>query len=60
VAAFTKGDLEAAGRAHLAPERMTVVAVGDRAAIEPQLAKLGLGAIAYRDADGREAAPSRP
>jgi hypothetical protein len=29
--------------AHLHPEQLTAVVVGDRAAVEPQLAELGLG-----------------
>ena len=49
---------------HLIPERMLVVAVGDRSVIEPQIAKLNLGTIVYRDADGKEiaasAAPTAP
>jgi zinc protease len=40
-------------RRHLHPENMIVVAVGDRATIEPQIAELGLGAITHRDADGK-------
>jgi zinc protease len=38
---------------HLAPERTLVVAVGDRATIEPQVEALGLGAIEYRDLTGQ-------
>jgi zinc protease len=40
-------------RRHLDPGSMIVVAVGDRAQIEPQIAELELGAITYRDADGK-------
>jgi len=34
------------------PERMIVVAVGDRAKVEPELAKLNLGPVEVRDAEG--------
>ena len=60
VNAFTKADLESVAWRHLTPDRMTIVAVGDRATIEPQIAKLGLGAIAFRDPDGREIPPAKP
>jgi len=51
--ALTAEEVFAATRRHVDPERLLIVAVGDRAAVEPQLADLGLGAIAYRDADAR-------
>jgi len=35
------------------PARMTLVVVGDRATIEPELRKLNIGAIEFRDADGK-------
>jgi zinc protease len=41
-----------AARKYLAPSRMTLVVVGDRATIEPELKKLNLGPIEVRDADG--------
>jgi len=31
---------------------MVVVVVGDRAKVEPEIRKLNLGTIEYRDADG--------
>ena len=40
-------------QARLVPARMVTVVVGDRGAVEPELRKLNLGAIEYRDADGR-------
>jgi zinc protease len=49
-------DVQAAARAHLRPEEMKVVAVGDAAQIDPQLAELALGAVAYRNPDGTPAA----
>jgi zinc protease len=41
-----------AAQKHLTPERMLVVAVGDRKKIEADLAKLNLGSVEYRDAEG--------
>jgi zinc protease len=52
--AMTVSDVLDVAKKHLAPERMLVVAVGDRAKIEPQISKLNLGTIVYRDADGKE------
>ena len=40
-------------RRYLIPNRMVVIAVGDRAAIEAELRKLNLGAIEIRDPEGR-------
>lgn len=40
-------------RKHLVPDRLVVIAVGDRAKIEPELKKLNLGVIEIRDAEGR-------
>jgi hypothetical protein len=39
------------------PERLVVIAVGDRSAIEGGLASLNLGALEIRDADGRPVTP---
>jgi zinc protease len=47
-----------AARKYLAPARMVLVVVGDRATIEPELRKLNLGAIEVRDADGKLISPS--
>jgi zinc protease len=52
VAAVTAETAQAAARAHLDMNKLIVVAVGDRKKIEPELAKLKLGAIEIRDADG--------
>lgn len=52
IEAVTAEAVERAARRYLVPERLVVVAVGDRAAIEPQLRRLGLGAIEQRDAEG--------
>ena len=47
-----RGRAHAAARKYLAPERLLVVAVGDRQKIEVDLMKLNLGATEYRDAEG--------
>jgi zinc protease len=39
---------------YLQPQRLVVVAVGDRTVIEPELRKLNLGPIEIRDAEGRQ------
>ena len=38
---------------YLQPDKLVVVAVGDRKVIEPELEKLKLGAVEIRDAEGR-------
>ncbi len=45
--------VQAAANKYLQPERMKVIAVGDRAKIVPQLQGLKLGQPALRDADGQ-------
>ena len=50
---ITADDLSAMARKYLAPDRMLIVAVGDRAKIGPQIEPLGLGPVAVRDADGK-------
>ena len=54
--AITQADVAAVAKKYLVPERMVVVAVGDKKLIEPQISKLNLGTIAERDADGKEVA----
>ena len=44
---------QAVAKKYLAPEQMIVVAVGDKAKIEPDLAKLSLAPVETRDPDGR-------
>jgi zinc protease len=51
--AVTAAQVQAAAQTWLKPERLKVIAVGDRAAILPQLRKLGLGEPEVRDADGQ-------
>ena len=53
LASMTAAEVFAATRRHLAPDRMLVVAVGDRAQAEPQIGGLQLGSVAYRDRDGK-------
>jgi zinc protease len=53
LAAVTAQQAQEAARKYLAPERMVVVAVGDRAKIAPQLEPLKLGPVELRDSDGQ-------
>jgi zinc protease len=53
VNAVTAEQILAAARQYLVPSAMIVVAVGDRARIEPELRKLNLGAIELRNTEGR-------
>jgi zinc protease len=53
VAAVTAESAQAAAKKYLDPAKMIVVAVGDRAKIEPALKKLNLGAVEIRTADGQ-------
>jgi zinc protease len=48
----TKDDMVAMAKKYVVPEKLIVVAVGDRKIIEPELLKLNLGKIEIRDADG--------
>jgi zinc protease len=52
VGAVTVEAVQDVARRHLSPAQMLVVAVGDRAKIEPQLRELGLTSTELRDADG--------
>ena len=56
VDAITAADVQAVAKKYLVPERMLVVVVGDRSLVEPQITKLNLGTVAFRDADGKEVA----
>jgi zinc protease len=58
VDAISRDDVGAVAKKYLTPDRMLIVAVGDKKLIEPQISKLSLGTIAYRDADGKEIAAS--
>ena len=52
LASVTSDSALAAAKKHLVADRMIVVAVGDRAKIEPALKKLNLGTVEARRADG--------
>ncbi|HZE18631.1 MAG TPA: insulinase family protein, partial [Candidatus Angelobacter sp.] len=56
ITSITAPDVQAVSKKYLVPERMLVIAVGDRTKIEPQIMKLNLGAVAYKDLDGKEVA----
>jgi zinc protease len=53
VLAITAGQALDAARRYLVPDRMVVIAVGDRSAIEEDLKRLNLGAMETRDSEGR-------
>ena len=53
VNAVTTDQALAVSKKYLVPGSMVVVAVGDRAKIEPELRKLNLGAVEIRDAEGK-------
>ncbi len=50
--AVTADQAQGAAKHYLVPDRFVVVAIGDRAKIEPELKKLNLP-IEIRDADGK-------
>jgi len=54
LSSMTAAEVFAATKRHLTPDRMLVVAVGDRAQAEPQITGLNLGGMAYRDRDGKK------
>jgi zinc protease len=43
----------AVAKKYLVPEQLIVIAVGDKAKIEPELRKLNLGAVEIRDPEGK-------
>jgi zinc protease len=53
VNAVTPDQALAVSKRYLVPASMVVIAVGDRAKIEPELRKLNLGAVEIRDAEGK-------
>jgi len=53
VRAVTSEQALAAAKKYLVAPNMVVVAVGDRKQIEPELRKLNLGAVEFRDTEGR-------
>ena len=56
VEAVTADQAQAMARKYLMPDKLIVVAVGDRAKIEPELRKLGLGTLEVRTADSERPA----
>ena len=53
VSAVTAEQAQAAAQKYVVPEKMIVVAVGDKAKIEGDMAKLNLGKTEIRDGDGQ-------
>ena len=53
IANMTAADVQSVAQKFLKPETMKVIAVGDRAQIEPQIRKLELGEITYRGPDAK-------
>jgi zinc protease len=58
IASITAEDVAQVAKKHLRPSEFKVIAVGDRARIEGQLAALKLGPIGYRTLDGEPVAGS--
>ena len=57
--AITADQVAAAAKRHLKPGEMKIIAVGDRAKIEPQLAALKLGPMGYRTLEGEPVSGSQ-
>jgi zinc protease len=55
LASVTTEQVKAVADRYLVPEKLSVIAVGDRAKIGAELQKLKVGAVEVRDADGRPA-----
>ncbi|MEJ7712802.1 MAG: insulinase family protein [Pyrinomonadaceae bacterium] len=51
--AVTGEEIERVAAKYLTPEKMVIIAVGDRSKIEPELEKIKLGAIELRGLDGK-------
>lgn len=49
----TTGDVQRAINTYMAPKALSVVVVGDRAALEPELTALKRGPVRHRDVDGK-------
>ena len=58
VNAVTSEQVLAVARRYIVPDRLVVIAVGDRNAIEAELRKLNLGTVEIRDLEGRPASSS--
>jgi zinc protease len=59
ISGVTAADALRVAKQYLAPEKMVVVAVGDRAKIQPELEKLGLGPVEVRDVNGQAVAEKK-
>jgi zinc protease len=59
VSAVTDAMVQEVSQKYLLPKTTTVIAVGDRKRIEPDLKKLNFGPMEYRDLDGNLIAPER-
>jgi zinc protease len=53
VDAVSTAQAKAAAEKYLVPGKLVVIAIGDRAKIEPELRKLNLGPVEIRNADGK-------
>jgi zinc protease len=51
--AVTVGQAQAAAQKYIVPEKLIVLAVGDRAKIEEEMKKLSLGKVEIRDTEGK-------
>jgi zinc protease len=60
VEAVTIADVRRVAEAHLDPKRMSIVLVGDRATVSPQVSKLDLGPFELLDVNGKPAPPPPP
>jgi zinc protease len=58
IGALTAAEVFEVTKRHLEPDQMIIVTVGDRGAIQQQLAPLELGTIVVRTPDGKEATPT--
>jgi len=56
VARLTVGEVDAAAKRLIAPNRLTWVVVGDRSVVEKKVRALGFGEVAVIDADGKPVA----
>ncbi|HUR36560.1 MAG TPA: pitrilysin family protein [Terriglobales bacterium] len=59
IQAINAADVKNAASKYLKPQSMVVVAVGDRAKIEPELKKLNLGPVEVRDFEGAPVTPKQ-
>ena len=53
IANLSAADVQGVAKSFLKPDQMKIIAIGDRAVIEPQIVKLNLGTITYRGADAK-------